>query len=276
MQDKKLGVLACAIIAAALPIACGGDGETDDPQAEFVAQADQLCTEQQRALVDTLAETEPLTGGTAEANAEAEAEREQALLDVREEYRPDFEAIEPPAEASAAYEDFLSLREQSREKTAELIAALEEGDSEASSAAGEERGELNDQAGEAAEEAGLKVCAGILPADEVEQIEATIEELETSDDPALCTETMTAEGVENIFGGVEECEAIQKKLEASELATGVDFDSVEGVTGVSARAEGTVQGGALDGSLSGYNLLYEDGTYKVHEIFELSPPEEGG
>ena len=267
MAGKMFVTVACALAGLGVA-ACGGDSGSDSGSgsgSDFAAQADQICIETQRELVGIAHELGPITSD------KDVIPRIEQFTPVREQALEDLEALEPPEEAAASFEEMIELRRERLALSQEDLQARKKGDTATIERLGAESEEISDKENVAAEEAGLTACAGILPEEDAEQAKETITELEVSDDPALCTETMTEEGVESLFGGLEECEKTQKDLKPSELADSVTFEEVTGVEGVSASITGTVEGGALDGDHAQYELIYEDGLYKVNTVFAAPP-----
>lgn len=272
MQGRWVAIGACALALSFALAACGGgddDGGEADPTAEFIAAADEVCAESQRERVELVDDFQlaDLEASQEEVLA-TQAEREAALLEVREDYAPELEALEPPEDLVADWDEFLSLQEDARAAGADAVAALEDGDEPRATKAFDQVSKLTEEAHAVAEEIGLEACAQVLPPEDVGQVKATIELLEVTDDPErICAEAFTEFAIETQFGSVEECEAAQEKLDPSDFADSVEFEGeVQGVEEVYARVEATVVGGQYDGEASGYNLFYEDGAYKVGEV----------
>lgn len=253
-------MLACSLGLVLVAAACGG-GDEESASDDFVAQADEICTNSQRELVGVVEDLGPLE------SPEDEAERVSALNPIREQTLADLQALEPPEELSADYEEYVALREERLANDKKVEELLQKGDVEAVGKISARNDEVTKDAEAKAEEIGFSACAQVLPAEAEAQVKETIDMLEISDDPALCTETMTASGVEVLFGSLEKCEKTQEELKPSELADSVDYEEIKGVEGVTANVIATVEGGALDGQRSSYQLLFEDGTYKVSEVF---------
>lgn len=280
MQGRRFGVGACAIAVAIAIGACGGDeneasGDGADPSAEFTARADGLCTESQRERVTLAAEFQLAPEGASEEEVfAAEAEREAALLEVREDLGAELAALEPPDELGAEWDEYLALLDEARTVNAEAVAAVEAVDAKESGRLFDEVAALNAEAQAVAEGIGLEACAQVLPPEDVEEVEAVIELLEVTDDPArICAEAFTRAAIESQFGTTEDCEAAQEQLEPADFADSVEFETdVTGVEGVYARVEATPVGGQYDGQTSGYNVFFEDGAYRVGEVVEA----EGG
>ena len=267
MKGRRIaGLLMCAL---ALTIAaCGGDDD-EDAATDFTSAANDLCTEQAQEVAVTFRETGVSTASTPEEAQLLQAERSQARLDIREEYAPRFEALEPPTEFSEQWDQYLELSEEGRQLSADLIAASESGDLEEAARLSEESSAINDERVAVLEEiGGLDSCAAILPEEDVAEIEAAIETYETTNDPAQCTEVVTEDFVESQFGGVDRCEQFQEKLDPSDLATAIECEEVEGVAGVSAEATCTPEGGRFDGQTGDYQMFYEDGAWKLFEAAE--------
>ena len=259
MAGKKMVAIACAFAGMGIA-ACGGDSDEDSGD-DFAAQADQICLEAQRETVEIARRLGPVTSD------EDVIPRIEQFTPVREQAQADLEALEPSEDVAPAFDRLLALRREHLERSQQELKLRKSGDVAAAARLGAKSSRLQEQEDAAAEDAGLTACARILPDEDAEQAKETITVLETSDDPDLCTETMTAEGVEALFGGLEACEEAQQGLKPSELADSVDFEEISGLEGVSASVVGTVNGGTLDGDHAKYEMIYEDGTYKVNTVF---------
>jgi hypothetical protein len=261
LAGKRFVATACALVGMGTA-ACGGDSEKDSgSEGEFAAQADQICIDGQREIVGIAQDLGPITSD------DDVIPRIEKFIPVRDQTRSELAALDAPAEAQPGFDEMLEVRGQIQELAQEELKLRKAGDLDKAARVAAKSKQLQEQGDAAAEEAGLIACARILPDEDAEQAKAAITELETSDDPALCAETMTDLGVESLFGGLKKCEATQRGLKPSDLAESVTFEKVSGVEGVTASILGTVNGGSLDGDHAQYELVYEDGAYKVNSVF---------
>lgn len=120
--------------------ACGGSDDdaattatvTEDPargQAEYVAEADELCTRiaSGSEVSDSLAELRKIPE-TSPAFPERAAAHFRLVLELALEARDDLAAIEPPDAVRPRVQDFLSVNDEAIEELRGLIAALERGE----------------------------------------------------------------------------------------------------------------------------------------------------
>jgi hypothetical protein len=256
-----------ALLAAAtmmLMAACGGDDDGDSTE-DFAAEADALCIET----------AEEVTALFNEEGIPQSFEEDVALLAKRlpigEELLAEASDLDPPEDIADEYEAYLAELEENVALRNDALDAGEAGD-ESSYQSYLPRFEAQGDAIDAAAEAsGLEACAGILPEDQVADVEAVIQDTATTGDPAHCTEDYTANFVES-QGGPEACE--QGERDPANQADSVAVTEVKGVDEVTARAEVTITGGPLDGDDAFVELIFEDGRWKVDALFPAVAPDE--
>lgn len=262
----RLGLI--VVCAAALALAAcgddeGADGEPGDapPAAAdgFAAQADELCRDTAVDVRQTREELGPAI------SLERAVELAEAIRDIARQRLDDLERIEPDPGAADAYERMLEIERDRLELADEAVAALRDEDPEAFAAAAQRDEQLFARSRSAAEEAGMVVCAGVLPEETVAAVEDAIERSQTSGDPAIvCDELATEFFLEAQFGGQARCEALI--AEAVEPPDAIEIDDVNGVDGVEARAQIVARGGRQDGLEARIALVHEDGAWKVDRL----------
>jgi seryl-tRNA synthetase len=247
-----------AVLAIVGITACG----SSEPSTEdFVAEADEVCTEQVR----NFQEVEDRLGSS--TSLEEEAKLQKALLPFREESLADLEEIEAPEESEKAWNRYLELRRELRDLRAKQLKLLEKGDEEALEPVNEKIGDLNDELDEVGKEADLLACASVLPKDQVKEAEEVVEEVALTTDPKrVCRELVTQNYLDTGFkGSYEECAKFQRE-EAENFADDLEVEEVSGVADTSAAVTITEAGGTYDGEESTWVLRREGGEWKVNLI----------
>ncbi len=261
MGFKHLVLESAAVSLLALA-ACGGDGaDTED----FIAEADQICTEAERERVD-IALGRPIL-----KTSEQEAAVLREIVPVHQREHDDLAALEPPEDASTEYSDFLAARADVVAAGEERRALAERGAPAEERLAASDRAEAaNDRADEPAAAIGLEACAHRLPPEQVEEITANTEDVFTSEDPAVCTELLTDVFLERFDQTLEQCKRQQQKERGTEL---IELSDVEGIAGVSATARMEAQGGPRVAPPTEVTYVYQDGTWKLTNFTEAPPAE---
>jgi hypothetical protein len=253
-------ILIC-LLSAGLVAACGDDDDSggETSAEEFIAEADNLCTESAR---EALRNPEPTP-----TNAEEAAESLEESLKEREEAIADFEALgDPPAEIAKEWQQLNELRQQRLAKTRELLKLARQGieaENPRYASVIEESSKLGDQGDAIYAEIGSTACAGILPPDERKEVIKFVTFWETKPFPGECEKYTTLDGINLLFGSVKKCEEAQLTPPPEGYTKRVKVTSVEGIAGVNATVDASLFGGVGDGSKVTYNLVFEDGQYKV-------------
>lgn len=250
------------IVAASLAIAACGDDDNDvggeSDGGDFVADADAVCVDAAREIADLFLalEAPPLDEKTTVA-----AYRD--ILPVQELALVDLQELEPPADLSADYEQYLSLRQQGIDARQEAVDASEQGDSKGFEAAASEIGRLVEELEKAAEELGLEACSNILPEDDVAAVEAVEEEAAAADDPTIFCEIFLPQGLIQFYGSDDPQKCIDDPK--SDDPVEVEVQEVSGVDDVVAFA--VIEFPELKGGNRGPfedTLYYVDGEWKVY------------
>ena len=117
---RRLAALAPLLIAAALS-SCGPFGGGDEPsEDQFASSGDAICTDA-RARIAELQRDLPKT-------ANEQARFTEQLLGIFEGELAELEALEPPADRSAAFERYLSSRQRAISYVEDGLAAAKAGD----------------------------------------------------------------------------------------------------------------------------------------------------
>ena len=101
----------------------------------------------------------------------------------------------------------------------------------------------------------------------------TVFETEALDD---CTEYMTDDAIELLFGSVEECQRIQLNPPPEGFTKKVKVTHIEGIEGVTASVDASLEGGIGDGQKVTYTLVYEDGGWKIDAVTTRPDRSEAG
>ena len=262
---RKLVVAIVALTLAGGIAACGGDEEED-----FATQANAICTEGAEVAREINLEL------GLESATEDVIEFNERLLEARQAGLTDLEALEPPADLSDAYDEYLAAREDLVSATEENIAALEDDDTaaiEAADAAVEEAVGAMESAGA---ELDLDACAGVLPDDDAQAAEDVLREYSTTVDPeVICgPDGISTEAfLENILGGEENCLEGQEEIvsDPDQLPEDIEVTDVSGVDDIAATIEYEEVGGGADGTAFTAQLFYIDGEWKIFTVFGASP-----
>ena len=79
-------------------------------------------------------------------------------------------------------------------------------------------------------------------------------------EPVDCKDSFTDYAIETGFGSLQKCEQQQK---GPQSVKSLEVQDVGGVSEVSAFVDGVPEGGPDDGALIEYNLVYQDGAFKL-------------
>lgn len=254
-----------ALLLATGLVACGDDnGGGDSEGDDFVSQANALCSENATQFQDIALDV------GYEFEIEDRIEGSERRLAVRQDTLASFEDLEPPADQSEAFNDYLAAREENISLYEEQLSALEDNDEEKAAELSARASEGADEIQSMSTDLGFEVCDGELPEDEAAAAEDVIREFETTADPAtscstdgLVTETMLEEGLR----GEEKCTALQDRI-GDELPE--DIEMLEKTTGIEG-ATATVNFEWVGGPDKGYaekprtaTLYYLDGEWKIY------------
>ena len=269
MRNSRAVFLLLCLIGAAVISACGEDGGPGEPGGDFIAQADEVCTE---AAGEEIANPQP-TPVTAEETVpvlEVMVQRREEILDAYRDLGP------PPPRIAGEWRRVIANTKQRYRNTQELLGLAERGmaaTAEPYVALVAESSELGDESEAILAELGSKSCARVLDPADRREIVAFVTAWETRplDD---CEAVTTQHGIESAFGSVERCEAGQQEvIDRSQIQTqAIDVTDVEGIAEVTATVDATLTGGRNDGLKVRYLVLFEDGTYKVDSV-TLQPGE---
>jgi len=266
-----LGVLgiACALVT----VGCGGDQEEaeSDPTAAFTSEVSELCLDQAVEQRDLTIENLPF-----EAPEDEVAHGEQ-LIELVASYDDEFEAAEPPEDLATSYERYLAVRADLTKGRLDLAEAIAAEDTDATTAINKEVTALRAQSRVLAKELGLEGCDAVLPDDQAQAASDVVEEFTTTTDPELACEELVYDAlVETLFarGNQDPHEVCIKDQEFFErkpdqAATGIKVTEVTGTDDVFARVDYEDVGGKFDGLASFANLYYEDGQWRIIELYAL-------
>jgi hypothetical protein len=255
-------ILLC-LLSASLIAACGDDDEngTASPSEEFIADADQICQEAAEELVAD----PPPTATTAEEAVPVL----QDSLDRRQEVLAALVDLgEPPSDIREEWNQVIEIANLRVELGVQLLEmAKQDVDPTSFRYADTVRksGDLEDQRNRILKSIGSTACAEVLTPEEREEVIARVTEFETEalDD---CTEYMTDEAIELLFGSLEECQRIQENPPPEGFTKKVEITSIEGIDEVSATVDASLQGGVADGQKVTYQVIYVDGVYKINAV----------
>jgi hypothetical protein len=260
MKKARLTLVAATIVAFGSLSACGDDdgGGAED----FIADADEICKTEVQEINRLFAELGNPTGP--EELAILLEDRipisEQAISDLRE--------LEPPEESSDDFESFLSDFEERNELLREQQRAASQADQPAVERTDAEIRDVDRRSVQLAEKIGFEACANKLPEEEQDEVEAVLNDITTTGDPAHCTEDYTENLVESA-GSLEDCRRAESDQAAQ--ADSVEIGPIGGVSETSANAEVTFRGGANDGKTLTHFLVFEDGRWKLDGVVEVPP-----
>jgi hypothetical protein len=262
----SLGIAAAVSLGLA---ACGGgDGDGGGDSSEgFTADANRVCAEGQRTLVDRYLERGiPSSPGV-------RYEFDKLTLSARVRLAAGLRKLDPPADRREAFESYVSLRRKVADLTANLIAAS--ASRVGAKAARKLEAQINRTLAEsldAADAAGLDVCARKLSPSDAKAVRAVITEFEPSADPERsCRDLVTTQFLLSRFpGGYAQCAAYVKK-HAGSYAKSVDVTDIEGTDGVEAIVRYKDVGGSAAGVPASATLYYVDGEWKIFSAQEEKP-----
>jgi hypothetical protein len=124
-------------------------------------------------------------------------------------------------------------------------------------------------AAQAASGLGLSDCANTLPADQIADVKAAIENIWLHADAAHCTDDYTSQFVDDI-GGQDACE--KSELPAGE-ADSVDIATdIHGNSEVTANAAIVIHGGTHDGEQDQVFFEFVDGRWKLDQLVVTKAP----
>jgi hypothetical protein len=261
MRSSRTVFLILCLLCAGLVAACGDEENGGGSAEDFIADADQICKEAAEEVIANPQPT-PTTAEEAVPVLEASIERREGVL-------ADFEALgDPPSDIADDWNQVLSSTEQRVENTKKLLKFAQEGvaaTSERYASVVSESGDLEDEENKTFESLGSTACAEVLPPEEREEITALVTEFETEplDD---CTEFMTDDAIDLLFGSVEECQRIQENPPPEGFTEEVNVTQIEGIADVTATVDASLKGGIGDGQKVTYTLVYVDGRYKIDAV----------
>jgi hypothetical protein len=250
--------LAILVLGALVAAGCGDSGSSNE---DFVAEADQICTQQTADSV----KVEDRLGYP--LSLEEGAEFQGELAPIRQEGLEQLEGLEAPDELADDWDRYLAARRESGELREEQVKLLEAGDEEKVKALNAEIEANSDELEKAAKDVGMEACGRILPADQREEVVDVVEEVALTTDPKLvCRDLVTPGYLELGFeGSYEECAEFQRK-NADKFATDVEIDDVEGVADTQAVVKITDVDGQFAGEESAWTLVHRDDGWKVAAI----------
>lgn len=247
-----------ALLAMVGVTACG----SSEPSAEdFIAETDEICTEQ----IVAFQKVEDKLGSS--TSLEEEAKLQKQLMPVRQSSLSELEEVEAPEDSKKQFERYLDIRRELADLRKQQLQLLEKGDEEALDPVNQKISDLNDELDEVGEKAGLKACASVLPKDQAKEAEEVVEEVALTTDPKrVCRELVTQNYLDTGFeGSYETCAKFQRE-EAENFADDLEVVSVSGVADTSAAVQITEVGGMYDGEESTWVLRREGGKWKVNLI----------
>lgn len=252
-----------------LAAACGEEesGESGGESGEdFLASVSSLCIESSETVRDAnleLGYSQDPKDQTKLANLVTE--KRAAITD-------EIAALEAPEENADAFADYVEVRKEYVTADQARAKAVKSGDPAKIEKANEVFSKTDKAEDKAAEDLGAEGCDGVLPQDEAQAAEDALREFSTTADPAtscdfkegLVSEPYLKEG----FGGVEACEAEQKRLRAdpSLLPKDIDVEDVTGVEGVAATIDYADVKGEYADEPSTAILYNVDGGWKLFSI----------
>ena len=262
-NSRAVFLILLSLLAAGLLAACGDDDDGGGASAseEFIADADQLC---QDAAEEVLANPQPTP-----TTAEEAVPILKDSLERREQLLADFEDLgDPPSEIADEWEQAISITKQRAKLGHELLRMAEEGVEPTTPDYANtisDSSDLEDERNEILKGIGSTACAEVLSPDEREAIieMVTVFETEALDD---CTEYMTTDALELLFGSVEECQRIQENPPPEGFTKKVKVTHIEGIDQVSASVDASLFGGIGDGQKVTYTVVYVDGRYKIDAV----------
>jgi hypothetical protein len=262
---RKLALFGIALSLGLVLAACGGGG--DGKKQSFTEDANQVCTQGQRKLVNIY-----LDRGLPSSPRE-QYDFDKAVVPVRDELLAGLRQLNPPADREQAFRRYLALRQALVAGTKALVVADDTGPAGAVTATRKKLDEIHRKSQKAAAQSGLDVCAVKLSPGEAKAVTAVISEFEVTADPQrACRDLATRQFMESRFpGGYGQCSAYTKK-NAATYAKSVNVTHVEGTNGVLANVEYKDVGGSKAGVPSSATLYKIDGQWKIFAAQEEAPP----
>lgn len=246
--------VACVVATAMGISACGGDDDSDD----FVADANSICTDEQRQIVDSQLARPTIPASRSEFVAVFE-ETDPIYQDAQDQ----LSELEPPDDVSPDWDEYLSLNQQRIDARAEAIAAADE--PKAFDAAADEAEQALADRDEVGERIGLGACSNVLSEQDQEAVTAAEDEFASGNDPErICTEILLEQYVEYLWNGdVQDCiddPATAKPIEQ-------DISEITGVDGVRAFVDLKITGGQprLEGHPVTDEWYYVDGEWRLFQ-----------
>jgi hypothetical protein len=240
------------VVTAIGVAACGGGDDSDD----FIPDADAICTDEQRQIVDQQLARPTIPTGTKEI-----VEVFEAGNPIYQDAQDQLSELEPPGAVSADWDEFLSLNQQRIDARADAIAAAD--DRKAFDAAADEAVKLLEDRDEVGERIGLGPCANVLSEEDQQAVTAAEDELSAAvDAERICTEIFLEQYAEAFYGDVQKCSedpAVAKPIEH-------DISEVSGVDGVRAFVELEITAGQpqLEGRPLIDEWYYVDGEWRLY------------
>ena len=256
------GFAMVAVVAAATAVGCGAGAESETAgggpgqaaATDYLADLADLCVSTAIELRDI--QIDP-------AIDPVSSDQNVAVNEARAKALPLFEALVPPEDLAERHDRYVALRAELIVISDRVIKAIDEDDEKALQKAVRDREERSAELFELGAEMGAEECGTAATEEEIAGMEGTIEVVETTADPAQCTELFTKAYLELAFeASVENCESFQDDYEVAKSFEATDFTTV-GPLGVVVV---TPKGGESDGVPATYLMRLEDGIWKVDSI----------
>ena len=269
MRHSRAVFLILCLFGGALLAACGDESEPMTLAEEFIAQADEVCTEAAREEIENPQPT-PITAAETVAVLEVVVQRRRELLDAYGDLGA------PPSRLTDEWRRVVAIAKQRYRNTQELLELARRGvaaTAEPYVALVSGSSALGDESEAIMARLGSTSCARALAPEDRREIVAFVQQWETQPFED-CEAVTTRHGIEAAFGSIEVCEAAQEEvLDRSQLLTqSIEVTDVEGIAAVAATVDATLTGGTNDGLRVRYTVLHEDGAYKVDSV-TLQPGE---
>jgi hypothetical protein len=258
---------AVVVPAALLLAACGGgDGDEDGGgpagKDDFLASVNAVCIDRAKQINDQF--NEQVNPTTAQEFAELLPRR----VEIEEATVEELEGVEPPAELADAYKTYVTREHRVADGYQVALNAANQVDTPAFVDANKQLDQAELAAARSAADAGLGDCANHLPADETADLKVVIEDIWVRANPAHCTEDYTSALVEEL-GGQDACE--QGEVPKAE-ADSVEIGTISGNSRVTASADVVIHGGTHNGEENQQAFEYEDGRWKLDQVFVTKAP----
>ena len=255
--------LILCLLSVGLIAACGDeDNDSDAGSAEdFIAKADEICTASAIEAIKSPLPTPTTAEEAVPVLEETLQRREEQLIALQD-------LGQPPAEIANEWNAALQRTEQRVTATEELVKLAKQGvaatDPKYANTVAESSS-LDQEENELLAGIGSTACAEVLSPEAREEIIAMVTEFETEalDD---CTDFMTDEAVELLFGSLEECQRIQENPPPEGFTKKVEVTHIEGIDEVSATVDASLSGGIGDGQRVTYTVVFVDDTYKIDAV----------